>query len=833
MVDQRFIKCCAIFFALFTIISYTSFAQNVCGDNRIISTNPDNPINEREAPGPYLKLNSGLFDWRTQHWPIYSNSPYHLNMPEILSPYWDYDAEYHHIYKEFDSDDGWELIREKRGFLSQTGMGDQEDLRIPIIWVVMYNKYTGLLRVFISCKQTEDYTAAMVSLIFHDDDNNIRTNIIHNPTVPKPLIALDEYVSTDKVACMAAWQNNSERWLYADFLTVYDPCTCMYQSEIELNVIMILNAIVNLNGSIKGKIYDISDANQGLGLLDNTGKKSFDFSKLSEGATKAATTFKDLSSFSSEAQKSLNGQKKEEASSISGEDLEDYDDAAVEAFVDEYVDNEEEKWEIMAAMDIRIDDQKESNGSFVEKLADNNFLKNGLKAIPYIGAAVSVVDFFIGGGTKSEPQTVKLSPMAIEASITLTGTIETDFPYDNIIVNNPGCDNSNLLVGCTPIYDQVLGTFNLLKTPTIDYYYMRTVGLWQPGSMYQRDDLRYKFHDDELKYVINPAAGFKMQDVDIMASLFVQFDKAVYHLPCTQNLDNIMIQEDSVTYRTRFVPLECFNDVRALFISSNYGVDAGYDLVLPTVYLKLIVNLERTDRVDGVQNVIFVGKYPVKMNQVFYNPDLQEQWNLEWLSSFDDIPKEITLHDQTITQDYYAWDKITIGPNVTGSGNHRIVAGKKIETLPNAVYDPNLILELGTKCSAVKYGPVSNNDIISFCNSNAIGGYKPANREPQLKRSGMYESDKIHNIGINDLDIFPNPSSNSVKITYSLATESNVNMYITNSFGEKIDMLASNKILSSGKADLNYNVSNLPDGVYFLTLSSLGYTETKKFMVIH
>ena len=119
-----------------------SYAQNECGDERMISTNPDNPINQREAPGPYRKLNYQFFDWRIENIPIFCNSPYWNGYDYAYSPLWTTQSDYYHItFKDFLPDDGWELIYEKRGYKSQTYLGTQKNL-VPenMMWIILYNR---------------------------------------------------------------------------------------------------------------------------------------------------------------------------------------------------------------------------------------------------------------------------------------------------------------------------------------------------------------------------------------------------------------------------------------------------------------------------------------------------------------------------------------------------------------------------------------------------------------------------------------------------------------------------------------------------------------------
>ena len=223
-----------IFFIVFCILQFFSKlnAQNECGDTRIISTNPDNPINEKEYPGPYRKLNRDLFDWRI-HWiPIYCNSPYWNGDFTPESPLWTTQADFYHItYQDYKWEDGWELMWVVRGYVSETDNvnckkgascvdGGAPD---PIPWLILYNRYLGKLRVFAAVKQAATFTGASISIKFLDGVGNIQTNLLNKPDDIEPLIALDKYIPNSNLNCISRYTENNTRWLYADFQMVYDP----------------------------------------------------------------------------------------------------------------------------------------------------------------------------------------------------------------------------------------------------------------------------------------------------------------------------------------------------------------------------------------------------------------------------------------------------------------------------------------------------------------------------------------------------------------------------------------------------------------------------------
>ena len=85
------------------------------------------------------------------------------------------------------------------------------------------------------------------------------------------------------------------------------------------------------------------------------------------------------------------------------------------------------------------------------------------------------------------------------------------------------------------------------------------------------------------------------------------------------------------------------------------------------------------------------------------------------------------------------------------------------------------------------------------------------------------------------LEIYPNPFYSSTNITYSLDRSSNVSLKIYNVAGQCIKHLV-NREQNAGISEINWHGNDddsreLPQGIYFVRISTEGYTEVKK--IIH
>ena len=78
---------------------------------------------------------------------------------------------------------------------------------------------------------------------------------------------------------------------------------------------------------------------------------------------------------------------------------------------------------------------------------------------------------------------------------------------------------------------------------------------------------------------------------------------------------------------------------------------------------------------------------------------------------------------------------------------------------------------------------------------------------------------------------YPNPFNPSTTIRYSIPSPSSVQLKIYNILGNEIATLV-NEELAAGNYNVEYDASNLPSGIYFYTLTTDGFSETKKMTLV-
>ncbi len=80
--------------------------------------------------------------------------------------------------------------------------------------------------------------------------------------------------------------------------------------------------------------------------------------------------------------------------------------------------------------------------------------------------------------------------------------------------------------------------------------------------------------------------------------------------------------------------------------------------------------------------------------------------------------------------------------------------------------------------------------------------------------------------------VYPNPATQYATVRYSLSNGGRVCIEVFNSMGELLQRLAPNQAASTGTNDFMLNVSDLPSGVYYCTVSSPEGKQTLRFSVV-
>lgn len=124
----------------------------------------------------------------------------------------------------------------------------------------------------------------------------------------------------------------------------------------------------------------------------------------------------------------------------------------------------------------------------------------------------------------------------------------------------------------------------------------------------------------------------------------------------------------------------------------------------------------------------------------------------------------------------------------------------------------------------------------SFSDRNLSDG-NYSYRLKQIDFSGIFEYSDVIEVEVVNLDNYsliqnyPNPFNPSTKIGYILSDRTNVKIVIMNSLGEEIAVLA-NEMQDQGFHELDFNAADLSSGIYFYSIQTMQYSETKKMILM-
>jgi len=91
----------------------------------------------------------------------------------------------------------------------------------------------GIIRLFANSLTGIDsgFESVVIKLSFLNESENLSGLLRHNNGLDT---TLDQFTEVSSVTTTVRHPNNPSRWFYADFQVGYDPCTCLYDSRLQL-----------------------------------------------------------------------------------------------------------------------------------------------------------------------------------------------------------------------------------------------------------------------------------------------------------------------------------------------------------------------------------------------------------------------------------------------------------------------------------------------------------------------------------------------------------------------------------------------------------------------
>ena len=441
---------------------------------------------------------SNHFNWRQRIYPIafenqgtpttiYPLSPFYTTSDPDLSPIAS-KASPSGTYlggEDFSSIDGWELIQMDFGF-DENGV-QKEDLRGEP-YMVLYNRFTGTLRVFLYIHNSSIANNLRISLVDKRTPTisgeyrqpRLWSSYLQGKALDNPSIGSEAYSKSVRL-----YNTSESKFYYVDFTFNYDPCTCFFESNLQIKVDKVTQGNMEIVGkTLGGSIPAGADGyDQWMQNSDSylTGVLDTPFGEQSQ-------SLGDISL------KSLNEWEETPWSNktdlvIPGRKVPDWE---YEALRMQY-----EGTATMAGGDFLSATGKAIKAKGEAVGAGGKFLKIASSTIKAVGEGMDAAGTAMKGSGRAmtaqavkirldnladEPdQTTTLSfpppqPSMFFAELAAKGTLTIETPvFDNIIITTPGSKNAeyapieigNGTKGAFPYYNEPLGVFNLLYTPEV------------------------------------------------------------------------------------------------------------------------------------------------------------------------------------------------------------------------------------------------------------------------------------------------------------------------------------------------------------------------------
>jgi hypothetical protein len=571
------------------------------------------------------------------------------------------------LEQDIKPEDGWELVVKNFGTPNSTPNA-HDGHRVDNPFFVLYNRYTGRMKAYFAVIGNTIANSAYIRIYFDETKLN-RATLAHAVPVSNTLRDFKNQLDFKTFNYYAVTnQSTAYYWMVSDIQTAYDPCTCSLNGLPSKNSTIIIEPVTVgtslLQADIEGQFTQTISNNGGVSATDD-GKSAFSGDPL--------TVLKDAGQAAIKGYTDWEGYKNQYNGMVDKWNT-DYKNKVVKDWFDEYVKTHPQYQGISGLNDKftlwdnlgRTDDEfKKSIGiknlDTYEQNSDWYALKSVAGYLPYVGTAVGIIDFFMNGG--KEGTVPKPSPpMVFNVSLKMKGTITLETPKYNASFLTPGSPTLSAQASLQPYYNNILGVFNLLKTPILQMAEIKPIiqphhinvsnnteiltGFLSDGSdnanafISTSETLKnttffkqYRLND-ELKYLVNPAANVTVDMIDacfvieyndenginftinksisnnLQNNLSLPFHNGIFNssLSFSDRLSQIehtgieleYISKDNKTlrFRTNYVPLTCLKNQSFLLFNGKQ----------PKVYVKLLIKYTRNDGISPVTNIVSSGQ---------------------------------------------------------------------------------------------------------------------------------------------------------------------------------------------------------------------------------
>jgi hypothetical protein len=656
--------------------------------------------------------------------------------------------------------DGWELVM--RDFGTPTR-------HIAVPFFVLYNRYQGILRIFVFTRMPGSYSDGGIELFFGSTSKTAVLTYLKNRAY-----AVDKSSIVGSNRSIASTPIIHSNWAYAEFPMAFDFNTSSIQ-----------------NPSLWFKIWGLIDFNinlQAAGDLRQTFGDNKPASIPSESPLTVNAVFDAASKGAISANESWNNWKGRVSwlgNRISGS----HPNSSVRNI----------RTSILGL--------------------SSSWLANNITGV---GAAIGLVDYFVAGGKKVKVENP--SPMNFLMNLSLSGTMKAQHLVSGIVkVPLSGANHTVWDVPTNLLYNQPLGILNLRKTPIL-----QSRSYWQQISANQSQLYTSYRIKENIELDLNPNAGLTIQTAE--AAIVYHLNNASYDEKFLQWADEGKVilesaHENKYVFRTPYVNARDFQ-YQTANVSPLTDVTIKIKVVLtrndaqsgtqPIIYIATFEpDFENGDGVVAEwpkpaptkpQNVTS-GRYNDANGES--RPQLFWYWNGEpdvatgggykvWRRIFDRSLNKWSSWMNIATLSSISISYIDYGVQGAGWGPERVEY--KLQA-----YNSSGVVSAFSDIIAMNFGP------------------------PVSKKGGLFTSEDVFE---NKLDgNYPNPFNPITTISYSIQKSEYISLKVYDLMGVEVAVLEDN-IKKAGKYTHNFDGSKLASGVYIYKLTTGSYSEVKKMLLL-
>jgi hypothetical protein len=770
-------------------------------------------------------------------------------------------------YSDFHPEDGWEVIKIDNGYLADNTT--KRNTARTMVYMCFYNKYRGIMRFFGMLPSGPPWQIIRFKITIpqykrtHNSPNynykgqelqaSNTLSIQGNSTQP-----LDQETDDKSLEVVTQFPGGSpsEHFFWFEVPMAYDPCICKNDVAIYLTSTIEQNFDLTIKGALDGKIIQKTEMDVNL--------QQQNYNKLVLNRIIGAATATAIATKGTVIQVSKYTELIDILSKKPGVNANDQ--AKLESL----------KKVLNLATEFVYDEknQKWKNINSGEEVTKDDWEKILTSVNTYLSGTFDMFNPG-GGGNKSSTSVV--------ASLTATGTANTFLPQGtSIFWGMPGSkmnkdlaeqevaidDNNNQVADYInpeyPLYNQAMGTFALLRTPTV-YHKLDIVeicdepNLINGGSM-KSNNPKYTIQlKDDFLYYINPDLKINLSKT-IIKSAFVlkagnsklyNLSKIRQTLPennltdCGDNLSGLIDKISNVNFSRTLLgdeyisPLVPINQFRDLISTFTFDKDFIVDIKLPEkLFIRFFIEFESND----------LGKdgKPIKSTQVFTFPVKLE-------NKFDAFSEIINVNPDGNEKDYNTdvvfnnnkslffkgLVKITAKLSTTNGIKKKIYSTVGFEIEQGGEVSPDIELIIGFPLLGTYPQPMQTSAYVeSFCNSQIKDLQYKANSFTQsaIKREKEEYEEQARVIKENEekqkskitYKLSPNPTTTNFTVSIFNNNEQDYNIALMDVTGK---VLLNN--LYNGKQTSQFIETNgLAAGIYFVKITC-GNTQKTVKLIIH